>query len=229
MARPYQLSASLICGSPTALGEDIKSLEKGGINALHFDVMDGMFVPRFGLYPELLASVKKLTALPVDVHLMIEHPENFVKAFVDAGADIVVVHAESTKHLHRVIRIIKDSGCRAGVALNPGTPLSAIDYVLGDIDLVMLMVINPGIVGHKLIPSMMQKIADTREKLADYPHIKIEIDGGVSPESAAKMVEAGADMLVCGTSCIFKKGEDLTKTVREFRSYIDAELAGTHA
>lgn len=223
MTRPYQLTASLICGSPTSLGDDIRALEKGGIDSIHFDAMDGLFVPRFGLYPELLKSVKEITSLPVDVHLMIENPERSVKSFIDAGADIIVVHAESTKHLHYVLRSIKELGCKAGVALNPATPLSVLDYVLGDIEMVMLMVINPGIVGHKLIPSMMQKIADLRKKIVDYPNIKIEIDGGVSPESAAEMVKAGADMLVCGTSSIFKKG-DLSQNVRDFRSHVDAEL-----
>src|SRR3989344_2745842 len=227
MKRSYKLSASLICGSPTSLGEDIKVLEKGGIDTLHFDAMDGVFVPRLGLYPELLKSVKEISKLPVDVHLMIDNPEQFVKSFIDAGADIVVVHAESTKHLHRAIRTIRDLGGRAGVALNPATPLSVLDYVLEDIELVMLMTINPGIVGHELISLMMQKIADLREKLLGYPRMTIEIDGGVTPESASKMVEAGADLLVCGTSSSFKKREDLAESVRKFRNHVDRELAKT--
>ncbi|MES2995145.1 MAG: ribulose-phosphate 3-epimerase [Patescibacteria group bacterium] len=227
MARPYQLSASLICGSPATLAEELKALEAGGMDALHFDVMDGSFVPRLGLYPELLASVKELSTLPVDVHLMIDDPERYAKVFIDAGADIMVVHAESTKHLHQTIRTIRALGARAGVALNPATSLSVLDYVLGDIELVMLMAINPGILGHKLIPSMMDKISDLRTKLEGYPGIRIEIDGGVSPESAAAMVNAGADLLVCGTSAVYKKGPDLAESVRSFRNHIDAELART--
>jgi len=219
----YQLSASLICGSPLSLGEDIKALQLGGIDALHFDVMDGEFVPRLGLYPELLKSIKKVSKLPVDVHLMIDNPEQFIPAFVDAGADYIVVHAESTNHLHRSIQSIKRLGCKAGVALNPATPLNVLDYVLSDIELIMVMVINPGIVGHKLIPSMMQKIADIKKKIELYPNIKIEIDGGVTPGSAAKMVETGADILVCGTSSIFK-GNDLADNVRKFRNHVDSEL-----
>jgi len=225
MKRPYQLSASLICGSPVSLGEDIKAVERGGMDAIHFDVMDGMFVPRLGLYPELLRSVKEISKLPVDVHLMIEEPERYVKEFIDAGGDIIMVHAESTRHLHRVIRAIKALGGRAGVALNPATPLSVLDYVLGDIEMIMLMAINPGIVGHKLIPSMMQKIADLRAKLVVYPDIRIEIDGGVSPESAAAMVIAGADLLVCGTSAVFKKGKDLAQSIQTFRKDLDAQLS----
>jgi|CXWL01.1.fsa_nt_gi ribulose-phosphate 3-epimerase len=225
MSRPYQLSASLICGAPALLTENLKALEQGGMDALHFDVMDGVFVPRLGLYPELLKNVKELSSLPVDVHLMIEEPERFAKEFIDAGADIMVVHAESTKHLHRTIQTIRGMGARAGVALNPATPLSVLDYVLGDIELVMLMAINPGILGHKLIPSMMQKIVDLRAKIQAYPNIRIEIDGGVSPESAARMVNAGADLLVCGTSAVFKKDIELAESIRLFRSHIDAELA----
>ncbi|OGG72658.1 ribulose-phosphate 3-epimerase [Candidatus Kaiserbacteria bacterium RIFCSPLOWO2_01_FULL_53_17] len=224
MKRKFQLSASLICGDHLALGDDIKLLEKGGIDALHFDVMDGMFVPRFGFYPELLQAVRKQTSLTVDAHLMIENPERYVQLFVEAGADIVVPHAESTRHLDRAVRLIREAGGRAGVALNPGTPLHALEHVLPDIELVMLMAINPGIVGHKLIPQMMQKIADTRKMLKKFPKIKIEVDGGVSPESAARMVSLGADILVCGTSSIYKKDLPLTKTIPSFRAHIEKEL-----
>ena len=224
MARTYQLAASLICGSPLTLAADLAALRKGGMDAIHFDVMDGVFVPRFGLYPELLASVKAVSPLPIGAHLMIEEPERFVGAFAQAGADTVVVHAESTRHLDRVVRLIKSSGARAGVALNPATPLSVLDYVLEDIDLIMIMAINPGIVGHKLIPTAIQKIADTRAKIVAHTHIKIEVDGGVSAQSAAQMILAGADILVCGTSSVFKKGEDLAKSSRAFRSHVDAQL-----
>lgn len=219
----YTLSASLVCGDPLSLGADIRALVDGGIDAIHFDVMDGHFVPRLGLYPELLESVKEISSLPVDVHLMITHPEQFAVQFAHAGADVVVVHAEATPHVHRVVHMIRDAGARAGVALNPGTPLSVLDYVLGDIDLVLLMAINPGIVGHKLIPSMLEKIAETKEKLVDHPNVVIEVDGGVTPESAATMIQTGADMLVCGTSSVFR-GPDLAASARAFREHIDTQL-----
>ncbi len=224
MSRKFQLSASLICGDHLALGSDLALLERGGIDALHFDVMDGQFVPRLGLYPEQLRAVKQRTALPVDVHLMIESPERYVELFVEAGADIVVPHAEATPHLDRVIRLIREAGGRAGVALNPGTPLAALEHVLPDIELVLLLAINPGIVGHKLIPQSMAKIANTRKMLREHPHIQIEIDGGVSPASAARMIAAGADILVCGSSSIFGQPAPLDRQIPAFRSLIQDQL-----
>lgn len=211
------LAASLVCANPLDLQSDIKELEKAGIDYIHFDVMDGNFVPRLGLFPEILTSLKKITKIPVDVHLMIANPDNFIPAFIQAGADIVVVHAESTAHLDRSIRLIKNLGAKAGVALNPATPLSVLDYVLDDIDMVMLMAINPGILGHKLIPISMKKIADLKKRLHKHPKILIEIDGGVTFESAKTMVKNGADMLVCGTSTIFKPDQSITTKVKELR------------
>jgi ribulose-phosphate 3-epimerase len=225
MTYQYKLAASLICGNPVSLGDDVREVELGGMDAIHFDVMDGVFVPRLGFYPELLKSVKGMSNLPVDVHLMIEDPVRFLPVFAEAGGDILVVHAESTKHLHYTIKRIKELGARAGVALNPATPLSVLDYVLEDIDLVMLMAINPGIVGHKLIPSMIGKIADLKEKIKDYPQIVIEVDGGVSAASAADMIRAGANLLVCGTSCVFKQEKSLSESAKGFRELIDRELA----
>lgn len=224
MSRPFQLSASLICGDPLALGHDLGKLEQGGIDALHFDVMDGQFVPRLGFYPELLRAVKARSTLPVDAHLMIENPERYAETFVEAGADIVVPHVEATRHLDRVIRLILQAGGRAGVALNPGTPLTALEQVLPDIDLVLLMGINPGIVGHTLIPQTLAKIAATRKMLAPYPHIRIEIDGGVTSTSAARLIAAGADILVCGSSSIYGQPHGLERQVPAFRSLIQKLL-----
>lgn len=223
--KTYKLAASLVCGNMLELEAEIRSLEKGGIDYIHFDVMDGNFVPRLGLHPEMLAAIKSITNIPVDVHMMIDNPDFFIPDFVKAGGDIIVVHAESTKHLHYTIKMIRDLGARAGVALNPGTSLHVLDYVLDDIDLVMLMAINPGIVGHKLIPRALGKISELKEKLADYPNIIIEVDGGVNPESAPQMIARGANLLVCGTSMIFKPDIPVGKKLQEVRRELDKKLA----
>lgn len=207
------------------LESEIRSLEEGGIDYIHFDVMDGNFVPRFGLHPEMLKAIKSITKIPVDVHLMIDNPDFFIREFVEAGGDIIVVHAETTRHLHHTIKMIRDMGARAGVALNPGTPLNVLDYILDDIDLVMLMAINPGIVGHKLIPRALDKISELKQKLADYPNIIIEVDGGVNPESAPEMIKHGADLLVCGTSMIFKPDIEVGEKLKEVRRSLDQKLA----
>ena len=223
----FALLASLVCGNPLDLLKEIHDLEMGGAEGLHFDVMDGRFVPRLGLYPEFLKAVKSVSKLPVDVHLMIERPEDSIDAFIKAGmtsADTLVVHAEATQHLHHVIKRVKDAGIKAGVALNPATPLCVLDYVLPSIDNVTHMAINPGILGHKLIPDMLRKIGDLKQYVAGYPQITITVDGGVNPDSAATMVRMGADMLVCGTSSIYKPPHSLRETVTEFRAHVTADL-----
>lgn len=222
--KTYKLAASLVCSNMLDLEAEIRSLEEGGIDYIHFDVMDGNFVPRLGLHPEMLKAIKSITDVPVDVHLMIDNPDFFIPDFVKAGGDIIVVHAETTKHLHYTIKMIRDMGARAGVALNPGTPLNVLDYVLDDIDLVMLMAINPGIVGHKLIPRALDKISELKEKLVNHPNIIIEVDGGVNPESAPEMIKRGANLLVCGTSMIFKPDVAVGEKLKEVRRGIDQKL-----
>ncbi len=227
MTRSYKLSASFICGNAMTFAEEIRLLEKGGIDSIHFDVMDGDFVPRYGLYPELLRDIRSVTSLPIDVHMMTRSPEKYVTEFAKAGATYVVVHAEATNHLHRAVSLIKNEGVKPGVALNLATPLSVLDYILDDIDVVMLMAINPGIVGHKLVPFSVQKIMDLRKKLdaLGKSDIEIEIDGGVTPESGPLMIAAGATVLVCGTSVIYKKEKPLDEKIREFRGNIDRSVS----
>jgi ribulose-phosphate 3-epimerase len=214
------LSASLVCADMMNIQGEILKLEKGGIDYIHFDVMDNQFVPRFGLHPEILQSIKKNTKIPVDVHLMVNNPENAIPAFIQAGADIIVFHIESTPHAHRLIRQIRNAGIKAGIAINPATNLSVLDYLLEDIDMVMLMAINPGILGHKLIPEMMQKISDLKTKLKNHKNIIIAIDGGVSFDSAQEMVKRGASFLVCGTSTIFKPEGDVDVKIVELNKLL---------
>jgi len=223
MKKKYKLSASLICADHIRFGEEIKRLEKGGIDYIHFDVMDGIFVPRYGLYPELLKGVKNITKIPVDVHMMVEEPYRYIKEFAEAGADIIAVHVESCKHLHHTLKMIKDFGVKSGVVLNYGTPLSTIDYVLDYVDMVELMAINPGIVGHKIIPEVFKKISDLKKKIGKR-NIFIEIDGGVNPDTAHKMIKAGADVLVCGTSAIFKPNISVGEKIKELRKIIEKKI-----
>lgn len=213
------LAASIICGNPFNLEADIAALEKGNVNYIHFDVMDGVFVPRYGLFPEYLKAIRSVTTIPIEVHMMVENPEPYIQDFVDAGATMLTPHIEPLVHAHRTVMRIKNSGVKVGLALNPGTSLSCLDYVLDELDLVMLMAINPGIVGHRLIPGTMAKIVDMRKRIDTIgKDIFLEIDGGVTPESGIAMVTAGANMLVCGTGTIFQPPATLEDRMRDFRA-----------
>ena len=206
------------------LEEDIQELHKGKIDYIHFDVMDGLFVPRYGLFPEIITQIRASSNIPFDLHMMVEKSEEYIDAFVKAGAnqpeDVYTIHAESTRHLDRVIRKIKSYGIKAGVALNPSTPLHVLDYVLPEIDMVMIMAINPGVVGHKLIPHILDKILHTQEKLSAYPNIVIAVDGGVSFNSASRMAKAGATMLVCGTQTIYRQESSISIKIKELRDLL---------
>lgn len=218
------IAASLICSNPLNLQEDINELVKGNSDYIHFDVMDGQFVPRYGLYPEILSNLKKTTNIPVDVHMMVQNPEDFIDDFKNAGADFYNFHIEATSHAHRLVKKIEKANMKPGVALNPATSISTLDYLIEDIKMVVLMAINPGIVGHKLIPNMINKISELRE-YADKRGNKdllIQIDGGVTFETGYKMVEAGADVLVCGTGTIYRPLEDsISNKIKLFRQTFD--------
>ncbi|MDI9338243.1 MAG: ribulose-phosphate 3-epimerase [Alphaproteobacteria bacterium] len=205
-----KIAASLICANPIDIVSDIKELNQENVEFIHFDVMDGSFVPRYGLYPEILTSLKSKTNIPVDVHMMVSNPEDYIQVFKEAGADYYNFHFEATSHVHRIIKKIEIAGMHPGIALNPATPISNLEYIINDIKMVVLMAINPGIVGHKLIPNMIQKIKDLRKFSIENGNLDllIEIDGGVTFQSAKLMIDAGADILVCGTGTIFKPQED---------------------
>ena len=220
MSKIPLIAGSLVCSNPLRLEEDINELNKGRADFIHFDVMDGQFVPRYGLYPEILSYLKKITDIPVDVHMMVSNPEDYIEDFRIAGATYYNFHVEATNHAHRVVKKIEKAGMLPGVALNPATSLSTLDYLIEDVKMVVLMAINPGIVGHKLIPNMIDKIKELRE-FADRrgnKNLLIEIDGGVTFDSGIVMAQAGADVLVCGTGTIYRPQEDtISNKISEFR------------
>ena len=221
MHRSTKLAASLVCADMLNIGDEVGRVVAGGADYIHFDVMDGMFVPRYGLLPEMLVAVRRVSELPVDVHLMVQNPESYIDIFAKSGANIFAPHVEACPHLHRTVHLINDSGMTAGVALNPATPLDVLKYVLDDIGMVVLMAINPGIVGHKLIPGALEKIRELKAMIGDR-EILIEIDGGVTPESASHMISAGADVLVCGSSTIFRPQEEpVDIKLKDFRLLIE--------
>jgi len=205
-----KICPSLICGDPINLEKDLYDIKRSEIFSIHFDVMDGSFVPRYGLYPEILSAIKKKYNFLVDVHMMVNNPEDYITDFYEAGADYYNIHVESSKHISKLVKKIRDIGMKPGIGINPGTSLTSLDWVINDIDMVVLMAINPGIVGHKLIPSMLRKIEELRSysDKAGNKNLIIQIDGGVTPESIPLMIEAGADALVCGTGTIFRPHED---------------------
>jgi ribulose-phosphate 3-epimerase len=204
-----------------AIGDDITALGQAGVDFIHFDVMDGNFVPRLGLLPEMLSSITSVSNIPVDVHLMVQQPNSYIPVFAKAGAEIIAVHAEACSQLHRAIQLIRESGAKAGVALNPATPVNVLDDILEEIDLVIIMAINPGILGQKLIPSTVAKIRDLRARAGERENLLIEIDGGVTFENAPELLKAGANMLVCGSATIFNNNAPLGSNVDRLRRLIE--------
>lgn len=197
------VSPSILSANFSKLGEQVKAVEQAGCDWIHVDVMDGRFVPNITIGPLVVDSLRPITDLPLDVHLMIVEPDQRVPDFIKAGADIVSVHCEqsSTIHLHRTINQIKSLGAKAGVVLNPGTPLTAIEYVLDAVDLVLIMSVNPGFGGQSFIESQVKKISDLRKICAERGlNPWIEVDGGVGPKNAYKVIEAGANALVAGSA-----------------------------
>lgn len=195
------IAPSILSADFTRLGEQIALVEKAGASIVHVDIMDGHFVPNLTIGPFIVDWVRKATTLPIDTHLMIENPDQFVGAFAKAGATMISVHPEATYHLHRTIHLIRQAGCQAGVVLNPATPFAMIEEVLSDVDYVLLMSVNPGFGGQKFIPSSLDKLQRLREMIRMRGlHTRIEIDGGIGIDNVAEVVAAGAEIIVAGSA-----------------------------
>jgi len=217
------LAPSILSADFARLGAEIKDVEAGGAALVHVDVMDGHFVPNLTIGPAVTAAVRKVTQLPLDCHLMIEDPDRYVEAFVRAGADMVSVHVEAAVHLHRTLQAIRDLGAKAGVVLNPATPLSSLDEALPCADFVLLMSVNPGFGGQTLIPSVLRKARELREWIeGDGLDVRIEIDGGVTLDNLEEVASTGVDMIVAG-SAVFGSGDPRGTTQKMVR--ILAEVA----
>lgn len=214
-----KISPSVMCVDFFTLADSIKAFEENGIELLHVDIMDGSFVPNYTLGTDFVKALKEKTRIPLDIHCMIEAPENKLGWFPFGEGDYVSIHAEATRHLHKAVTMIKERGARAMVAINPATPLSAIEEIVGDIDAVLVMTVNPGFAGQKLVGATLDKIARLRRYLDERGHadVEIEVDGNVSFENAEKMNRAGANIFVAGTSSIFKKGATLKENIEKLR------------
>jgi ribulose-phosphate 3-epimerase len=219
----YYIAPSLLSADFGRLAEEIQAVEKAGADLLHVDVMDGRFVPNLTIGPPVLAAIKRCATLPLDVHLMIVEPQRYLEAFAEAGADVITVHAEATPHLQRAFARIRELGKKAGVALNPSTSLSAVEWILSDVDMVLLMTVNPGFGGQAYLPAMTGKIELLRSQLSrtSLP-VDIQVDGGIKADNVGEVVRAGANVIVSGSgifgtkdyaSTIARMKENIRKTV----------------
>ena len=224
MNYPVEIAPSILAANFACLGDGIHAVERGGAAMLHVDVMDGHFVPNISIGIPVVESLRKATRLPLDVHLMIENPELYIKEFAEAGANMISVHEEATPHLNRALHMIKEHGCQPGAVINPGTPVATLSEVLDIVDHVLVMSMNPGFGGQKFIPSALGKIRELKRIRESYNHsFRIEVDGGVGPENVAELVRAGAEILVAGTSIFHTP--DAAEAVRTMKQMAGGALA----
>jgi ribulose-phosphate 3-epimerase len=212
-----KIAPSLLSADFARLGDAVAAAERAGADMIHFDVMDGHFVPNLTIGPPVLKSLTRVSRLPFDVHLMIEHPDRYVEAFVEAGAASITVHAEAVVHLHRVVQLIKSLGLKAGVALNPATPIGALEEIAGDVDYVLVMTVNPGFGGQTFIPRSESKVRAVRDLLRrEGSSAPVEVDGGIDVRTAPRIVAAGADILVAGNAVF--GSPDPERAIRDLRA-----------
>jgi len=219
MNSPKKIAPSILSADFARLAEEIAKVETAGADMIHVDVMDGHFVPNFTIGPPIVKAIRKVTKLPLDVHLMMTNPEEFIPEFIKAGSNYLTVHVETCPHLHRTIQSIKEEGVKAGVTLNPGTPLGSIEEILSEVDLVLIMSVNPGFGGQSFIPQTLEKLKRARKMIDDRGlKVELEVDGGVKPENMAVLSQAGADIFVAG-SAIFGS-RDYKETIQKMRKAI---------
>ena len=216
-----KIAPSILSADLTRLAQEVEAAEKGGADWLHVDVMDGHFAPAITIGPLIVSALRKTTKLPLDVHLMIENPDRYIEQFSEAGADLITVPVEACTHLHRTVHFIKDRGCQVGVCLNPATPLSLLDCILPDLDLVILLMVNPGFKGQKLDPALLAKIRALRKLINEGGlQANIEADGGISLDNISQVAGAGADIFVAGTAVFSSK--DYGETISKLRNLAES-------
>jgi ribulose-phosphate 3-epimerase len=214
-----KLAPSILDVDFAHLERELKKIENGGADLLHLDIMDGNFVPNISFGPRIVESIKSITSLPLEVHLMVEKPENHIKSFIDAGGDIIIVHYETSNHLDRLIQNINDDGVKSGIALNPATTLSVIEHLINKIDVLLLMTVNPGFGGQKFIPEMISKIEKARKIIDNQKKsISLAVDGGINLDNISQVVKAGAETIVAGQ--IITKSVNPEKTIKKIKNLL---------
>jgi ribulose-phosphate 3-epimerase len=218
VGRPLRIAPSILASDFARLGEEVRAVEAAGADLLHIDVMDGRFVPNLTVGPAVVAALRAVTGLPLDVHLMIVEPERYVEDFARAGADLISVHLEASPHLHRTVQHIRALGKKASVAVNPHSPLDGLEIVLPDLEMVLLMTVNPGFGGQRFIEAVVPKIRALRDEIDRRQlSVDVEVDGGIGPENVATVVDAGANVLVAGSSIFHAPGHDYRGAIAALR------------